>query len=125
MRLRLFDSPRKHAAIAVTAGILVVVGILGLAFTDLNPIVFERRQIRRAVTAGMSEKQVRQRLGAPAIEYAAGNAPEYYYVHGWSYKRRPISNKVLIYQFGEPIWLRLDRQYGCGRRGLRRRLVAI
>ena len=103
MKLRLADSPRKHAMIAVSAGILAALGLFGLGFTDLNPIVFERSQIQRAVTVGMTEGQVRQRFGAPTIEYSAGNAPEHYYVHGWSYKRRPISNRVLIYEFGEPI----------------------
>ncbi len=50
-----------------------------------------------AIEPGMAQRQVMARLGEPAYVYNAGDAPEDYYVLGYTYRRRPISNKVLIY----------------------------
>ena len=50
-----------------------------------------------AIKRGMPEAEVRERLGEPWHVYDAESAPEDYYVEGYSYRRRPISNKVLIY----------------------------
>jgi hypothetical protein len=110
MKLRLPESPRKHALIALLAGVGVAALFCVLAFTKLNPVVAERRHLESIVGHGMPEAQVRERLGAPSKEYSATNAPEHYYVRGWSYRQRPITNKVLIYERGEPIcYVWIDR----------------
>jgi hypothetical protein len=61
---------------------------------DANEPYFSRAA---AIKRGMPEAEVRERLGEPWHVYDAETAPEDYYVEGYSYRRRPISNKVLIY----------------------------
>jgi outer membrane protein assembly factor BamE (lipoprotein component of BamABCDE complex) len=57
----------------------------------------------RAVQIGWTDAQVRAHLGEPWKVLTRGNASEHYYVEGWSYKKRPISNKVWLYLADEPI----------------------
>jgi outer membrane protein assembly factor BamE (lipoprotein component of BamABCDE complex) len=57
----------------------------------------------RAVQVGWTEDQVRTHLGAPWKVFRRESAPEHYYVEGWCYKKRPISNKVWIYLTDEAI----------------------
>lgn len=57
----------------------------------------------RRVKAGMTEAEVRAALGQPLHEYTREAAPSPYYVRGWTFKERAISNKVLIYIRSEPI----------------------
>lgn len=51
----------------------------------------------------MSEKEVIDLLGEPHKIYHRDSAPKDYYVPGYAHKERAITNKVLIYSFGEPI----------------------
>jgi outer membrane protein assembly factor BamE (lipoprotein component of BamABCDE complex) len=60
-------------------------------------------ELLRKVKVGMSEQEVRSILGVPQHEYEGATAPTPYYVKGWAYKERPITNKVLIYIRSEPI----------------------
>lgn len=62
----------------------------------------DRAQLAQA-EVGMTEQEVRAILGAPHRVLEATSAPEDYYVDGWGYDERPISNKVHIYFGGEPI----------------------
>jgi hypothetical protein len=51
----------------------------------------------------MSEEDVRTLLGPPDQQFTAQNAPGDYYIDGYSYKRREISGKVLIYRGAEHV----------------------
>lgn len=56
-----------------------------------------------SIQVGMTEEEVRARLGEPTYTYAKSSAPKDYYVKGYSFKKRDITNKVLIYVGREPI----------------------
>ena len=59
----------------------------------------------------MSEAQVRNLLGQPFREYDHDVAPSNYYVEGYSFERRAITSKVLIYIASEPIaYIYLDHK---------------
>ena len=60
-------------------------------------------ELFRSVEIGMSEEEVRETLGEPYKIYSRGTAPADYYEEGYSFKRRPITNKVFIYIGTEPI----------------------
>jgi hypothetical protein len=57
----------------------------------------------RQLQVGMSEADVLSLLGEPLEIHHAATAPTDYYVDGWSFERRAISNKVFIYIASEPI----------------------
>lgn len=85
-----------------TAMVLIAVAAqMGCA--RLDPFAAERDYFRQNATLGMSEEDVRGKLGQPYLEYTRQSAPEDYYEKGWTYKKRAISNKVLIYLRGETI----------------------
>lgn len=54
-------------------------------------------KILQKIEIGMSEDQVYDILGKPAMKYEKDTAPEDYYVKGYYYRKRKITNKVLIY----------------------------
>jgi len=71
----------------------------------------EEYALFRSVTIGTKEADVIARLGQPSRTYSAADAPAEYYVPGFSYERRTISNKVLVYIGSEPIaYIYVDRQ---------------
>jgi hypothetical protein len=74
-----------------------------LLINVLNPFADDYRYFEDAVDIGVSEAEVRRVLGSPYLEYTKEAAPNPYYVEGWHFKKREISNKVLIYMRGEPI----------------------
>ena len=51
----------------------------------------------------MTEDEVVSRLGKPFRVYERATAPENYYVEGYSFEKRAIKNKLLIYVEAEPI----------------------
>ena len=55
------------------------------------------------IQTGMSESEVLKLLGQPDKILYKESAPENYYVKGWNFKKRTITNKVYIYIAGEPI----------------------
>lgn len=63
----------------------------------------EEYRLFRQVKNGMTEAQVTELLGQPNRSYEKSNAPEDYYVKGYSFKKRAITNRVLIYTRVEPI----------------------
>jgi hypothetical protein len=97
----------------LAVGLVIVLIVAGFAALyvfapAIDPWKEERQAFRNATPIGASEGDVRAALGKPAEEYTAQNAPADYYVDGYSYRKRPISNKVLIYIGTEPIcnvWL--------------------
>jgi outer membrane protein assembly factor BamE (lipoprotein component of BamABCDE complex) len=71
----------------------------------------EEYTLFRSIKVGMTELEVVRILGQPYKTYDAMSAPEDYYVQGYSYKRRPITNKVYIYVRTEPIvYIYIDKQ---------------
>jgi hypothetical protein len=65
---------------------------------------FGHRAIRSKLFVGMSVPEVITALGEnPRHDYTRATAPSNYYVTGWSRRERPITGRVLIFFFGEPI----------------------
>ena len=56
-----------------------------------------------SVKVGMPEEEVTATLGKPRHVYSQADAPESYYVDGYSFKERKITNKVLIFVATEAI----------------------
>jgi outer membrane protein assembly factor BamE (lipoprotein component of BamABCDE complex) len=57
----------------------------------------------QSIKPGMTESQVLGLLGKPERMYEKGTAPKDYYIEGYAFKERPITNKVYIYVGKEPI----------------------
>ena len=57
----------------------------------------------RSIKVDVTEDDVRKVLGVPTQVYDAATAPSSYYVEGYAFRPRPITNKVLIYVAIEPI----------------------
>ena len=94
---------RKHVVLGLVVA-AVVVGVVLAGGRVLVNTAFERDYSSfRSVKVGMAQEQVLQQLGEPYLSYERASAPENYYVSGYSYKRRPISERVLIYVGSEPI----------------------
>ena len=81
----------------------VALGVLGLTGVVFWANVYWRQENEpdysraAAIDTGMSEAQVRARLGEPWRTYERATAPADYYVRGYSHPNRSISSKVLIY----------------------------
>lgn len=92
---------RKKLVIA-----LIVAGLAALVLVarySVDSVFHEEYERFEQVEIGMTEGQVRDLLGEPYREYTRSNAPTDYYVEGYSFNRRPITSKVLIYIGSEPI----------------------
>lgn len=88
----------------VLLGATIVVAALLLA----NALVFhnafkDEYELFHAVKPGMSEAEVVNLLGSPYKVYEKAAAPKNYYLEGYSFKERPITNKVFVYVGTEPI----------------------
>lgn len=100
----------------LAVGLLVVllVGVVLLAAREVFKAAWGEEYARfRAVKVGMTAEGVVEILGEPYKVYEAGSAPENYYVDGWEFKARPITNKVFIYIATEPIayvWLNQENR---------------
>lgn len=81
-------------------GILITVGIASSWLLhkrfDNTPSVRQFRSMQ-----GKTESEVRGALGEPDRVYGRADAPADYYEKGYTYERRPITNKVFIY-FADP-----------------------
>ncbi len=65
----------------------------------------------RSIKVGMTEDEVLNRLGTPEKVYNKATALKDYYIKGYAHKKREISNKVLIYTYGEAIaYIYLDEE---------------
>ena len=51
-----------------------------------------------ALHVGMTEAEVLARVGDPDVALTADQAAQHYYISGYTYHRRPIRGKVLIYE---------------------------
>lgn len=91
--------------------IAALVGFVLVAKVAVQNTFGEEYERFRQVEEGMTEEQVRSLLGEPYRQYSRDSAPADYYVDGYSFKRRPITQKVLIYVGTEPIaYIYLDRE---------------
>jgi outer membrane protein assembly factor BamE (lipoprotein component of BamABCDE complex) len=87
--------------------------LAGVALPRCGPSPVFKAEYERfqSIHAGMTEQEVREKLGTPAHVYHKASAPKDYYVKGYSHKERLITNKVLIYIASEPIaYVYLDEQ---------------
>jgi hypothetical protein len=62
-----------------------------------SPVLRAERESFKSIDIGVTADQVIRRLGEPRHRYDRQTAPDSYYVKGYSYKERPISQSVLIY----------------------------
>jgi hypothetical protein len=82
----------------------VVVAIAWSAACRIGEWPFREDYARlRAIEVGMTEKEVRDRLGSPVYEHQAGTPPERFWVSGRFCEKRAISNRLLVFIAGEPI----------------------
>jgi outer membrane protein assembly factor BamE (lipoprotein component of BamABCDE complex) len=84
------------------------IAIVAAALLVVNALVFHRAfkedyERFRAVKLGMNETEVIALLGKPYKTYDKATAPKSYYVEGYTFKERSITNKVFIYIGTEPI----------------------
>lgn len=85
-------------------GALVLGGVAVLVPAVWRWDPFGHREIEAKLALGLTEAEIIRVLGRPpAHVFDRSNAPADYYVDGWSRKERPITNRVLIFRFGEPI----------------------
>jgi hypothetical protein len=77
----------------------------GVALTGCSETPFFEDEYRRlrSVDVGMSEEEVTAALGPPLHVYSKATAPNPYYLEGYSYKEREITNEVLIFVATEAI----------------------
>ena len=102
MKLRALVNWRN--LLLVGAGILVAVAAGVYSAKYLVGTTFEAEHRRfRTVQLGMTETQVRALLDEPYKVYGAAENQTRYYIPGYSYEQRPITNKVLIYVGTEAI----------------------
>jgi hypothetical protein len=98
------------AAVTVGALTLAVYVMLALFGKGLEWFAWEDHKRFRAIKIGMSEAEVRSALGEPIFAYEGATAPADYYVKGYSFERRPITGRVLVYIGDEPIaYVYIDR----------------
>ena len=95
-------SKRTITLLVLFVAAIIIAAVFGanwvfdLAFRD-DYLRLER------IHVGMTEADVVAHLGTPYLIYDRATAPDNYYVEGYAYKRRPITNRVLIYLIGVPI----------------------
>lgn len=91
--------------------ILAVVAVLITGMICLDRMVFSNEYSRlKSVRVGMSVAEVVTALGEPSRRYTAVTAPANYYVKGYGYSPRSISDSVLIYIYGEQVlYVYIDR----------------
>jgi hypothetical protein len=82
--------------IAVAIGLTLV----GCARTPLFEDEYRRFE---SIKLGMSKNEVLDTLGHPVHIYTKADAPDSYYVDGYSFKEREIKNKVLYYYRGDRV----------------------
>ena len=85
-------------------GITIVLAILLIANTLVFHQAFKKEyELFCAVKRGMSEVEVINLLGSPYKTYDKATAPKNYYLKGYSFKERSITNKVFVYIGTEPV----------------------
>ena len=94
----------KKRTYRILTGLVAATILLGLLANVVYRKAFEEEYERfRQVQIGMTETEVVALLGDPQRVFIKDTAPENYYVDGYSFKKRLITGKVLIYVGAEPI----------------------
>lgn len=94
----------SRIAVGALVALVLLVAVGLIASRSIRRSLFGAEIARfEQVRVGMREADVRALLGPPSKEYSRETAPETYYVEGYSFERRKISGKVLIYVGSEPI----------------------
>jgi hypothetical protein len=84
--------------------IVLAMGIcLELTGCSRTPFFEEEYKRFESIKVEMTEEEVVASLGKPVHIYTKDDAPESYYVEGYSCKERQISNKVLIFIASEAL----------------------
>ena|SRR5687767_7395559 len=101
----------KRIAVAAAALAVAYVGLSLLAGVTTRALYREEYSSFKSIKRGMTEEQVVARLGKPQRVYERATAPREYYVEGYTFKRRNITSRVLIYIGSKPIaYVYLDRK---------------
>ena len=83
---------------AILAGITLIIGfIIYNGSKNIDKVFADDYKKFNSISKGMEEHSVIELLGNPQKSYHAPNYPSDYYIPGYSFKRRDISNKVFIY----------------------------
>jgi hypothetical protein len=84
--------------------IAAIIWLFIFAFAQIARLPFSEEYKRfEAIKIGMTAEDVLATLGEPDYRYAAATAPDSYYVPGYSYRKREITSRVLIYVATEAI----------------------
>lgn len=101
---------RRNAVNAVAAVGCFAVWLI-LVYVALEGWRGPTRRLWAQVAVGDTAESVIQRLGEPYRTVCCSEGNEDYYITGYGYKRRPISNRVLIYLKSDLVlyvWLDAD-----------------
>jgi hypothetical protein len=92
-------------SIFICIGLAVLAGCIVFcwAMLTIKSVVQEEYPLYKAISLGMSDREVITRLGQPKRIVTSPNYPSNYYIDGYSCKKRAITNKVFIYVGGEVI----------------------
>lgn len=103
---------RRHVApTALLAGLLLA-AVAGPTARTLKRLVWPELRAYESIRVGMTEHDVRTRLGEPFRTYTRETAPKNYYLRSYGYEERQITNRVLIYATSEPVlYVYLDSRH--------------
>lgn len=95
---RFRTATKVAAALVLIAAVIVLISV-----TAVRDAFDEEHKRFESIKPGMTESQVLALLGKPERMYEKSSAPKDYYVKGYAFKERLITNKVYIYIGKEPI----------------------
>ncbi len=95
---------RIVSLVSFAAFMVILFSTLGyIAKVTFDEVYGGEYELLRSVKIGLTEEDVVELLGQPYKVYQATDAPDDYYVEGYSRKERRITGKVFIYIASEPI----------------------
>lgn len=99
----IFIRPWSKKKVWLSLAILFPLVGFALFIEKMNEAFEPEYKRLEVIQVGMAEEEVIRLLGPPHWVFRKETAKKDYYIPGWSYKKRDITNKVLIYSFSEPI----------------------
>lgn len=94
---------RRYVAPVVLLGVVLLAAVAGPIARTVKRLVWPELRAYESIRFGITEHEVRARLGEPFRTYTRETAPKNYYLPSYGYEERQITNKVLIYVTSEPI----------------------